>query len=283
MKHILGPCGLLVLWFVAAETLGAETPIGRGMTEANKERLVLDDMEDISAWSTATPVETTLSRSDAHVKQGRFSLKFANLVDYSRGDKDYPIGWPQVNKDLAKAKLTDWSGYDFLECWIYTETSRAALPNVQIELGLHHSRLHRSSRVELKELRKDAWVKIVVPISKLLDPADVTLIQFSISEAKYRDGDRVDFFIDDVVLTRFVDPAIAELAVERKVLYADDKHAMAMYKLVGRAAMDEATVEVAIGRGDGPPMAQSTLKATRQGEIVLPLPGPMIPGIYWRG
>ena len=43
---------------------GDEAPYGKGMTEANKERLVLDDMEDISAWANGSPEETKLSRGD---------------------------------------------------------------------------------------------------------------------------------------------------------------------------------------------------------------------------
>ena len=42
------------------------------------------------------------------MKQGRFALKFANLVDYTKGERNYPIGWPRTGKDLAKAKRTDW-------------------------------------------------------------------------------------------------------------------------------------------------------------------------------
>ena len=48
-----------------------ETPYGKGTTEANKERLVLDDMEDVSDWYNGSPDETEISASDEHVKQAK--------------------------------------------------------------------------------------------------------------------------------------------------------------------------------------------------------------------
>ena len=122
-------CLLFALFAALAGHTGAEeTPCGKGMTEANKERLVLDDMEDVSGWYNGSPVETTLSASSEHVKQGKLALKFANVVDHTKGEENYPIGWPRTGKDLVKAKLTDWSAYDFFECWIYAQTSRGSLP-----------------------------------------------------------------------------------------------------------------------------------------------------------
>ena len=41
------------------ETMDEEKPYGRGLTEANKERLLIDDMEEVSDWYCA---------------QGRFTL-----------------------------------------------------------------------------------------------------------------------------------------------------------------------------------------------------------------
>ena len=258
-----------------------EQPCGKALTEANKERLVLDDMEDVSGWDNGSPVETTLSRSDAHVKQGHFSLKFANLVDHTKGEKNYPIGWPRTGRNLVKAKLTDWSEYDFFECWIFVETSRATLPGTPLGIGFYHGGHKQSTSVPLKQVSKGEWTKIVIPIAELKDAKDVRRVQFNISESDYKHGDRVDFYIDDVALTRFVQPAIAELALQRKVLYTSTPIVAATYKLVGRKGMEQVSVEFEIGVGDAAPVAKVAARALREGELAIPIRSPLPVGHAW--
>ena len=254
---------------------------GAAMTEANKERLVLDDMEDVSGWDNGSPVETTLSRSDSHVKRGHFALKFANAVDHTKGEKNYPVGWPRTGKNLAKAKMTDWSDYDFFECWIFVETSRSALPGNPLGIGFYHGGHKQSTSMPLKQVCKDAWTKVVIPIAELKDAKDVRRLQFNISESDYKHGDHVDFFIDDVVLTRFIQPAIAELALHRKLLYANASTVAATYKLVGRKGMEQVSVELEIGTGTAAPVAKIAARALRKGELAVPTGSPLPPGAAW--
>lgn len=260
----------------------AETPYGKGLSEANMEALMLDDMEGDSDWFNGTPEETTLGPSAQRVKQGKLAMKFANLVDHVKGEKNYPVGWPRAGKNLAKAKRTDWSQYDFFECWIYVQTSRPALPGDPLSVGFYHSGTKRSSSFPLKQVQKDAWTRIVIPVDQIAEPGDVQRVQFNISESNYRHGDRVDFFIDDMKLTRFVDPAVAEFAVRRQILYANDSHATAAYKLAGYKDMDRLQVEFGIGQGD-----KLAAKATagpgcsRQGELTLAIKQPLTPGTCW--
>jgi hypothetical protein len=258
----------------------AETPYGKGMTEANKERLALDDMEDVSDWYNGSPEETKISASDRHAKQGR-ALLFANLVDHTKGEENYPVGWPRTGKNLGSANLTDWSAYDAFECWIYAETSREALPKEPLGVGFYHSGPRRSTHVPLGEVKKDAWVRIVIPVDRLLDPKDVQRIQFNISESNYKHGDRVDFYIDDPVLTRFVEPAVAELKLGRRILYSEDRTLRAEYELVGYKDMETTQVELSVGRGDGPPVGKTTGAAARQGELALPIDKPLPVGTCW--
>lgn len=278
----------LIVVLLSAWSLPAQEP-APSPGETNKERLVLDDMEDVKDWSNGSPVETTISRSTKHVKAGKYSLLFANRVDHTQGEAKYPIGWPRINKDLVKAKLSDWSDYDDFECWIYTETSRPALPNTPLSVSFAHTGRKRSTSAILRELKKDQWVKVVIPVPKLDDPKDVQRIQFNFSESNYQHGDRVDFYISDLVLTRYVRPAINTFALDREVLFGNDRALVARYSLVGRKGLADVTVELEMGREPGKPLAVARMPApprkpgqvAPQSELPLPLPGPMAPGEYW--
>lgn len=272
---------LLIVALAPPSGLFAADGAGQVGPDANKERLVLDDAEDASGWYNGSPDETTVSTSPAHVKQGRFSLKFANVVDHTKGEKNYPVGWPRVGKDFVKAKRTDWSGYDFFECWIYARTSRKSLPSVPLGVSFYHSGRKQSTHRPLKEVTGDAWVKIVIPVAELAGPGDVQRVQFNISEADYKHGDRVDFYIDDMVLTRYITPVVAELALDRKIVYCKEAAVTAVYKLAGRQGMEDVTAEFAVGRGAAAPLARVQVKAARHGELPLAVGGALTPGTYW--
>lgn len=271
--------GLLVVAGIPCTMLAQEVPTGKGMTDANREYLVLDDMEDVSDWYNGSPEETKISSTDKHVKQGKHSLLFANTVDHLKGEKNYPVGWPRMGKNLGKQGPTDWSAYDLLEFWIYAETSRPNLPHTPLGLGIRHPGHKRSSDFRLSEVTKDAWVRISIPIAKLADPKDVQSIQFHIAEANYKHADRVDFYISPMTLVRFVEPAVADLNVDRKILYTSDRAVTATYRLVGYQGLAETKAELEIGR-EAAVVGKASLAAAREGEITLVLPTTLAPGTY---
>ena len=277
MKRLLSASCLLAL--LAIPAAADEAPYGRGMTEANIERRVIDSMENVSGWINGSPLETRLSRSDrAH--GGKYSLLFANVVDYTQGEKNYPIGWPRTNRNLVKDKLTDWSAWDAFECWIYADTSRDSLPKSPIGMSFGHPGRRHSTRVELDQVQKGQWAHVVVPMTKLDDPKNVLSIQFNISESSYKHGDRVDFYVSGMSLARYVEPAVAELELDRQVVYGNTNCVVARYGLVGSRPLDAVRVELAIGQGDRV-AARHAVGATRRGEVELPVQGRLAPGPYW--
>ncbi len=224
------------------------------------ERLVLDDMEDSGDWYNGSPEETKLAASDLHAKKGKFALEFANLVDHMKGEKNYPIGWPRTGKDLKGEGPTDWSDYEFFECWIYATTSRDALPRNPLGLGFYHSGPKRSTSFPLDSVRKDEWTKIRIPISRIELAGDVQRVQFNISESNYSHGDQVNFYIDDVVLTRFAHPVIGAMAAQRRIVYAGDRYVTAQFELLGNRAGKEVDIVLAVGSGSET-LAQTSGKA----------------------
>ena len=271
----------LVLSLCFLPTWSAQEPPAGQQAKPEMERLVLDDMEDVSDWYNGSPIETKISADTAHVKEGRRALKFANRVDHTQGEKNYPIGWPRTGKDLArKGPLTDWTGYDFFECWIYADTNREKLPDTPLNVGFYHSGPKRSTSFRLKEVRKGTWRHIVIPIEKLAAPADVRRVQFNISESNYKHGDRVDFWIDDMVLTRYRHPVIGQLEPVRRLLYTNERVIRVTYALQGFRGDRPMPAVLQVGRD-----AQSAVQTVRaslqqRGELALRLQKPLPAGTY---
>ncbi len=251
----------------ATTTLPRQDARADDLPDVPMERLLIDDMEDVADWYNGSPEETMLAASDIHVKEGKFSLEFANVVDHTKGEKNYPIGWPRAGKDLKPLKLTDWSDYEYFECWIYVTTSREALPRDPLGIGFYHSGPKRSTSFPLGDIRKDQWTRIRIPILKIELAADVQRIQFNISESNYSHGDRVNFYIDDVVLTRFAHPVIGSMTAERRLVYTSDRCVTAEFQLLGNRSGKEVNVVLEIGRGEEKFATVKGAAADLQGEI----------------
>lgn len=247
------------------------------------ERLVIDDMEEVSDWYNGSPDETKLAASGLHVREGKLAFEFANTVDHTKGEKNYPIGWPRSGKDLKKLGLSDWTGYEYFECWIYATTSRDALPKNPLSVGFYHSGPRRSTPFRLNEVRKDEWTRIKIPISKVELADDIQRVQFNISESDYAHGDQVNFYIDDVVLTRFAHPVIGSMMPQRRLVYANEPRVTAEFELLGNQSGKNVNVVVEIGRGGETLASASRSAADLLGEITVDLDParPLTPGEAW--
>lgn len=256
---------------------------GGDLDDVPMERLVIDDMEDVSDWYNGSPEETKLAASDLHVRQGKCALEFANVVDHTKGEKNYPIGWPRSGKDLKKIGLTDWTKYEYFQCWIYVTTSRDALPKTPLGVGFYHSGPKRSTSFRLDEVRKDQWTKIQIPISKIELADDVQRVQFNISESDYAHGDKVNFYIDDVVLTRFGHPVIGSMGPQRRIVYAGDRRITAEFELLGTQSGKEVAIVLEVGCGDETVARTSRPASVLHGEITVELDSKrqLTPGEAW--
>ena len=165
MKHL--PLCLLCL----ASCLYAEEP--------RMERRVLADGSTAKTWSVA---EATLESASDVVKTGGPSLHWHVTVDHFAGESKYPIGWPRVGLTL-KGDARDWSAWDYFHCWIHARTSRKELPRVPAVLNiLQGEGKTLPYTVILSDLKKDGWLELKIPISKLPLAGDVRTLPFHVDE-----------------------------------------------------------------------------------------------------
>jgi hypothetical protein len=208
--------------------------------EGAMEKLVLDGGEDVSPWGVA---EATVTADPAHVKQGKAAMHLAIPVDHHAGQPDYPIGWPRTYRDFKEPWQQDWSSFEFFSFAIYSATSRDALPGEPLGLILYTPDKTRAYNRQLTELRKDEWVHFVIPLSEIPRHEKVMRIQFYISESQYRHGDTLEFYVDDIALTRYAEPTIGAFAVGQKAIWADARWLPVMFRMLGLRGEQTATVE----------------------------------------
>jgi len=238
-RVVAGACVVVCLVL----SVGGEPLCGQ---EPRMERLSIEDGSTASEFYVA---EATVSTSDQHADLGGTSMLFHIDVDHFAGQPDYPIGWPRTGRDIPEEQR-DWTGYDFLELVIHSETSREALPRTCLGLILYTPDKPNAYNRTLDELRKGETTTIVIPTSEIPRHEDVTRIQLFISESNYAHGDVLDFYIDDIALTRYAEPFISGVKALQSIAFSDVTHLGVQFRLLGVAEGQKATVTGRLRQGD---------------------------------
>jgi hypothetical protein len=180
------------------------------------ETLVLADGDGDSEWHTA---EATMGPGATHAREGR-AMHFHVDVNHETGQPDYPIGWPRTYLSMPE-DLRDWRKWDFVEFWLYAETSRESLPNTPLGFIVRSPDKPNSYHKTVHEVQKGKWTHVRVPTSDMPSPGQCTAVQFFIAESNYNHGDVLDFWIDGLALVRYAEPTIIHVRPLGEVQYAD--------------------------------------------------------------
>jgi len=242
------------------------------------EKLLLFGGASAKGWS---PAESTVEISTAHVKINEAALHWHVTVDYYGGEAKYPIGWPRSGRAITEGAQRDWSAWDFLHLWVFTTSSRPALPKDPVGLGLYTPDKTSAFNTSLSQLKLGEWVEVVIPIAKIQRPGDVRNLQFHISESNYKHADQLDLWIDDLALLRYAQPTILDFAAESAVLFADAKVVAARFQLAGVKPNETVPVTCELRRA-GKVVARATALTARGAQrfAIEPKPGALPPGVY---
>ena len=180
------------------------------------EALTIADGESAEGWNVA---EATMTPSDTHAREGN-ALNLHIDVDHTAGEPAYPIGWPRTNLPIPEDQR-DWSQWDFLDFWLYADTSRDKLPSTPLGLILRCPDRANSWHRTLSQATKGEWVHFRFPLAGIPNISNCTAIQFFISESNYKHGDVVDFYVDELALLRYAEPAIVSLRPLQGLVYGD--------------------------------------------------------------
>lgn len=194
----------------------------------------LDDFEDASPWVKGDP-KTDLEQRDSAVMpsreivhEGAQSLAFAIRVNWTpREGEQYPKGWPMMSRDLDPVQ--DWSAWDRVFFWLYTETDDALPQDRVLRVGFFiedEAETREGPWYTIPGIEPGKWQQISVPLEPGRDWTRVHRISFYVAEGWYQDGDRVTFYVDDMRLARrtspvFLSAAVASRTIDRRTLALD--------------------------------------------------------------
>lgn len=258
MKTLSAYLGLLAVLAAWSNALGQSA-------EPAMEKRIVFGPESAGQWSAA---ESNIEASTRRTRTGQPVLRWHITVDHFGGEAKYPIGWPRISRTLREPSSQDWSGWDYLQLWIYTDTSCDALPREPVGLILHTPEKESAYHRPLPELKKGAWAQIRIPLSDVPRRHEVRLMQFNISDSTYRHQDQLDLYFEEIALLRYAQPTLLEFAPESAVMFADASNVPVRFHLAGIKPGESANVICDLRQG-GKTAAQATVRAARGPQRVL--------------
>lgn len=239
---------------------------------------VLFDGSSASSWYTA---EATIESAEKPSHSGSPTIHWHVTVDHTAGEAKYPIGWPRVGSRIDEAQR-DWSDSDFFQFWMYSTTSRAAFPKTPAGLTINQTEEKTGAyNLSLTDLKKDEWVEVRVPISRLSHPDDVRGIQLNIAESDYQHGDKIEFFIDQLALLRYSAPTFLNFTATEAVHYSDTKYVSASFILSGIRKEESKSVTMELKKDEKVVISKAFTVSRGAHRLLLPLEkGDLEPGVY---
>jgi len=138
------------------------------------------------------------------------------------------MGWPSVRKTYEPP--IDASSYDFLEFDLFFTSKDAVDPDFALNTTFRNSKEQTLYSARLIDLRHGKWAHEKLCIRDVSMAQDLAWVSFWLSESTYADGAVIDFYIDNLRLTKATDYAAP---VERPVRHVVTRSAAATLWMEG--------------------------------------------------
>lgn len=124
-------------------------------------------------------------------------------VDHKSGQKNYPIGWPRLYLRKFIPAEKDWSKAKAISFDLKLEFTGKSK---KYPLTFHYFwytkgvKKEQSSNLPIPNLKNNTVNKVVLPLTKLKDPAGASGFGFNISESQYKHGENFKFTVSNFKL-----------------------------------------------------------------------------------
>jgi hypothetical protein len=192
--------------------------------EIKRGNVVIEDLtKSFKNWQNQTP-EGKITIKKSNGKSGGQSLLWNVKVDYSKGEKGYPIGWPIINCFYHPG--LDFTRYNYLKYRIKINSNRDENADDKTLLGF--TMISDKMYEKTKDIGgvQNVWIPVVFDLQEMIKETargnkpweKVDMLQLYISEKDYKDKTDISFEIGSLELIRFKKPIISEILNEGTVL-----------------------------------------------------------------
>lgn len=249
--------------------------------------------EDFASWKSLAS-EGVLAVTEKFKHSGNKSLLFDLTVDYKKDgggeNGNYPVGWPRFIMSFP-GKGLDMTEYNYLSLWVMVDSARDEVADDFSPFYISFlSPVRRNffNKEIITQVEQREWVHVLLPVNEMIaSKEDVAVwkrisgIQFGISESKYPDGTKIQFYVDGISLIKLKTPTISSIDTAPGLLLPATNFIVPCSVMgVNRGTMKNYLIDVKLINSTGNPVVQSSLELSETPRFVLDVSSIDVPGTY---
>ena len=162
---------------------------------------------------------------------GGKTVTFTYPIIYDAQGKPAKTSWPRCTVTVPQ-QFQNWGAYDFLEFSVYTTFNRSDEEYLPISLSCSGKTRHNLG-FDIRNLRQNEWVKVVVPLRKMARKEPIRSMQFHLNARRYFPNDKLVLHLGDFKLVRITQWQVPTFKMTAPAIFSDRKTLPLAFELLG--------------------------------------------------
>ena len=169
---------------------------------------------------------------------GGKTVAFTYPITYDAEGKPAKTSWPRCMVNVPQ-QFQNWGAYDFLEFSVYTTFNRSDEEYLPVSLSCSSAKTRQNLSFDIRNLRQNEWVKVVVPLRKMARKEPMKSMQFHLNARRYFPNDKLVLHLGDFKLVRITQWQVSAFKMTAPAIFSDRETLPLAFELLGPEAESE--------------------------------------------
>ena len=163
---------------------------------------------------------------------GGKTVTFTYPITYDASGKPAKTSWPRCMVTVPK-EYQNWGAYDFLEFSVYTTFNRSDEEYLPVSLSCSSAKTRQNLSFDIRNLRQNEWVKVVVPLRKMARKEPMKSMQIHLNARRYFPNDKLVLHLGDFKLVRITQWQVSAFKMTAPAIFSDRETLPLAFELLG--------------------------------------------------
>ena len=179
---------------------------------------------------------------------GGKTVAFTYPIIYDAEGKPAKTSWPRCTATVPK-EYQNWGAYDFLEFSVYTTFNRSDEEYLPVSLSCSSAKTRQILSADIRDLRQNEWVKVVIPLRKMARKEPIKSMQFHLNARRYFPNDKLVLHLGDFKLVRITQWQVAAFKMTAPAIFSDRQTLPLAFDLLGPGETSKVPFRIIDGSG----------------------------------
>ncbi|MBQ7694494.1 MAG: hypothetical protein IJT50_05160 [Lentisphaeria bacterium] len=163
---------------------------------------------------------------------GGKTVTFTYPIIYDASGKPAKTSWPRCTVTVPP-QYQNWGAYDFLEFSVYTTFNRSDEEYLPVSLSCSSAKTRQNLAMDIRTLRQNEWVKVVVPLRKMAKKEPIKSMQIHLNARRYFPNDKLVLHLGDFKLVRITQWQVSAFKMTAPAIFSDRQTLPLAFELLG--------------------------------------------------